>query len=197
MQMKRAKVKSKDLEKRAEEFVEKSKPKTAAVLLDEKSQAYFLSMLDVFEQSMLKQIDINADVCAGMAYKPIDLFNMIMLYFRSCIGNGIPLSKMGISLFCEMDKDYFRRMVDNMDKHPEYKFLNHCIDFVEMYMETTAQNKTNPAFQIFWLKNRGWKDKFEVEAGTTSGALSEEDRMEAQRRAATFSEGMFLEDKMK
>jgi hypothetical protein len=195
--MSKTRLKGKDLEKRAEEFVEKQKMKTAKAILDEKNQQYFLSMLDVFEQSMLKQIDINAESRKGIAYKPIDLFNMIMLYFRSCIGNGINLSKMGISLFCQMDKAYFNRMIDNMDKHPEYKFLNYCIDFVEMYMETTAQEKTNPAFQIFWLKNRGWKDKFEVEASTTKGALTEDERQEAQRRAANFSEGVFLEEMVK
>ena len=67
-------------------------------------------------------------------------------------------------------------------------FLKDCVEFVENYIEFTGQKKQNPAFNIFWLKNRGWKDKFEIEASSTQGALTEEEREEAQRRIKQFSE---------
>jgi hypothetical protein len=99
---------------------------------------------------------------------------------------GQPLTINGITSFCGLDKSYLTPAKQHR-LPKEFGFVFDCLDFVEFFMEFSGQKKQNPAFQIFWLKNRGWKDTFSVES-TTPGALTDEERGEAQKRLAGFSE---------
>jgi len=150
-----------------------------------------LQALDVFEANLRPEIshDIIPHTTNAYKYTPIQIFNNTMAYFRSTLEAGQPLTKMGITLFNRLDGNTLKpSYIDKLPK--ELGFLKDCIDFVEMYMEYTANKRYNPAFNIFWLKNRGWVDKFEIDAHSTQGALTEEERRAAQDRIKKFSEAI-------
>jgi hypothetical protein len=152
---------------------------------------YLLKMLDVFEKRM-STYDISEEKPKNnrrgepCKYTPRQVFDNIMAYFRISIMYDQPLTKSGIASFNNMDRDWIDanrlKVID-----PAFSFINDCLDFVEFYMEYTGQKKHNPAFQIFWLKNRGWVDKIELST-STSGALTDAERKEAQKRISQFSE---------
>jgi hypothetical protein len=148
-----------------------------------------LKSLDVFEASLRPEIshDIIPHTTNAYKYTPIQIFNNTMAYFRSTLEAGQPLTKMGITMFNRLDRTIL--YPSEIGKLPnELSFLKDCVDFVEMYMEYTANKRSNPAFNIFWLKNRGWVDKFEISASSTQGALTEEEREAAKKRIQSFSE---------
>jgi len=156
--------------------------------LEERDKEYLLQTLDAFESSVLSNIDHNAPGLTNSMRKPIEMATIIMQYFRFCITGGMAITISGIGIYLGMNKTEFQNKCNNPEKDPNMAFLQKCVYFVEMYMEYTAQRKQNPAFQIFWLKNRGWVDRLELSATTTPGALSDEERDVAQKRIANFSE---------
>jgi hypothetical protein len=157
--------------------------------MEERDKDCLISTLDAFEQSLLPTIDPNAPGLTNSERTPLEMATIIMQYFRFCITNGMAITISGIGIYLGMDKDEFQKKCANKNPaDPNMKFLQKCVYFVEMYMEYTAQRKQNPAFQIFWLKNRGWVDRLELSATTTPGALTDEEREAAQKRISNFSE---------
>lgn len=156
-------------------------------LLDE-DRKYILGMLAAFDAETRPTIDPNLKVHGKNRYTPIQMYEAIMAYFKASLENGQPITITGIGLFCGIDKWDFHEMVNKKDLNPAYKFIKKCVEFMEMYIEFTGQKKQNPAFQIFWLKNRGWRDKFEIEATSTQGALTEDEREAAQKRIQAINE---------
>ena len=159
----------------------------AKISLTDLEREYLLNMLEVFrnkiEPTLAPEVPHITDV---FRYTPPQLFNAVYSYFKGAITYGQPLTINGITSFCQINKNYLTPA--NQQKIPkEYGFLFDCLDFVEFFMEFSGQKKQNPAFQIFWLKNRGWKDTFSVES-VTPGALTDEERELAQKRLASFSE---------
>lgn len=128
------------------------------------------------------------DAHANLKYAPMTMWNNIKVYFRTTLNYGQPLTITGLTMFCGVSKDWFSKLRNNPNAHPAYQFLIDCAAFIEMYNEYAAHKKQNPAGPIFILKNMGWKDKVEIEASSTIGALSEGERVEAQRRIQQFSE---------
>lgn len=157
------------------------------VSLTDLEREYLLNMLEIFrariEPSLAPEVPNVTDT---FKYTPPQLFNAVYAYFKTSIAYGQPLTLNGITSFCQIDKNYLTPA--NQGKIPkEFGFLFDCMDFVEFFMEFSGQKKQNPAFQIFWLKNRGWKDTFSVES-VTPGALTDDERRLAQDRLANFSE---------
>jgi hypothetical protein len=156
--------------------------------MEERDKKYLLNVLDSFEYSILSGIDPEARGLANSKMKPIEMARLILQGFRFCINGGMAITISSMGIYLGMDKKEFMKKCNNEEKDPNMAFLQKCVYFVEMYMEYTAQRKQNPAFQIFWLKNRGWVDKLEITAGSTQGALTDAEREEAQKRIANFSE---------
>jgi len=148
---------------------------------------YLLNTLELLKARIEPTLAPVVNGCyPDFKYTPPQLFNAIYSYFKVSLIYGQPLTINGITSFCGIDKNYLTPA--HQAKLPkEYKFLFDCLDFVEFFMEFSGQKKQNPAFQIFWLKNRGWKDTFSVES-VTPGALTDDERAEAQKRLAGFSE---------
>jgi len=159
----------------------------AKISLTDLEREYLLNMLELFrnkiEPTLAPEVPHTTD---KFKYTPPQLFNAVYTFFKTSITYGQPLTINGITSFCDIDKNFLTPAKQH--KLPkEYGFLFDCLDFVEFFMEFSGQKKQNPAFQIFWLKNRGWKDTFSVEA-MTPGALTDDEREAAQRRLASFSE---------
>jgi hypothetical protein len=184
-----------EVAKRGEAFMKiKSAPRVRTkqgglTKLEERDKEYLLNILDSFESSVLSGIDPKAKGLTNSKMKPIEMAKIIMEGFRFCINGGMAITISSMGIYLGMDKDGFQKACANKNPaDPNMQFLQKCVYFVEMYMEYTAQRKQNPAFQIFWLKNRGWVDKLEISAGSTQGALTDAEREDAQRRIAQFSE---------
>jgi hypothetical protein len=184
-----------EVAKRGKAFMEaKSAPRVRTkqgglTKLEERDKEYLLNILDSFEGSVLSGIDPNAKGLTDRKYRPYDMAKTILEGFRFCISGGMAITISGMGIYLGMDKDGFQKACANKNPiDPNMQFLQKCVYFVEMYMEYTAQRKQNPAFQIFWLKNRGWVDKLEISASSTQGALTDEEREAAQKRISQFSE---------
>jgi hypothetical protein len=121
------------------------------------------------------------------------MWTNIKSFFDLTIEYGQPLTITGMALFAGMDREYLNNMAlhgrsGDSTLPKELYFLMDCRKFVENYNEFAAHKKQNPAGPIFILKNFGWKDKFEIEASSTQGALTEQEREAAQKRIQAFSE---------
>lgn len=193
MPFKRPPVKS--TKEYTEAFIAKKKETMAKspafTKIEKRDRDYLLGMLDEFEATVGPKVDPNAKVDGKYRYTPIQMYRNCVAYFRASLEAMQPLTKMGIALYNGLRKDDFYEMTNasrGREMDPAFGFLKDCVDFVEMYIEYTGQKKQNPAFQIFWLKNRGWKDKFEIEATANQGALTDEEREVMQKRLKGFSE---------
>lgn len=159
----------------------------ASITFTDLEKEYLLNTLELLrariEPTLAPEVPHTTDT---FKYTPPQLFNAIYSYFKVSLTYGQPLTINGITSFCNVSKNYLTPA--NQHKIPkEYGFVFDCLDFVEFFMEFSGQKKQNPAFQIFWLKNRGWKDTFSVES-VTPGALTDDERRLAQDRIANFSE---------
>lgn len=165
----------------------------AAVTRDDKD--YLLGMFEVLSMSVEANLHRGPAPYEGkgrkMRYTPEQMWHNIKMYVKATVERGQPLTLSMMCLFNGLHRDDFSP--SRVKEMPEqYHFLFDCAQFVEAYNEYAAHKKQNPAGPIFILKNFGWKDKFEIEASSTAGALSEAERAEAQKRIAEFSEGKVL-----
>jgi hypothetical protein len=153
----------------------------------------FETMVSFYDQKGIKdeQVSLNG-VNRGRPYRytPRRMFDNAVAYMRVTIAACQPLTITGLGMFMGIHrKEFFHMLSDTkMREMPEYGFMYDFADFTEMYNEYAAHVKQNPAGPIFILKNFGWKDKFEIEASSTMGALTDEEREVAQKRLAAFSE---------
>lgn len=182
-------------DKYAENFVKKKgelidKGRNMAVMkMDEKDRLYLLAMFESFKNSVDQIVPEGEapSVTNKYRYTPKQMWENIKKYMEVTIQCGQPLTISGLALFNGLDT-LVMRTGDIKSMPKEYGFLFECRRFVEMYNEFAAHRKLNPAGPIFILKNFGWKDKFEIEASAASGALTEEERAEMQRRVAVIGE---------
>lgn len=125
-----------------------------------------------------------------LRYTPRQMYDSCAQYIKITIEAQQPLTASGMALFLGINR---RGLFDVLHKtrrkeFPEYAFVYDFAAFIEMYNEYAAHRKQNPAGPIFIMKNFGWKDKMEIEATATEGALTDEERAEAQKRIKNFSE---------
>jgi len=149
----------------------------------------FETIVNSYEEMGLAEEFENAS-STMKRYTPKQMFNRSVAYMRATIKNKQPLTITGLGLFMGMNRNDFFDVLHNKNhlKNPGMQFLFDFATFVEMYDEYAAHVKQNPAGPIFILKNFGWKDKFEIEASSTQGALTPEERESARRRMANFAE---------
>lgn len=123
-------------------------------------------------------------------YSPRQMFENSTAYIRETIKAKQPLTITGMGLFMGLHRKQIFKVLHEQEisNVPEYSFIFDFADFIEMFNEYSAHKKQNPAGPIFVLKNFGWSDKLEISAGSTQGALSEEERQAAQKRISEFSE---------
>ena len=138
--------------------------------------------------------DVKPKGQEGRRYTPLQMFNNCVRYMEATIKASQPLTITGVGLFMGLRREglfeILSKKIQTLHQYPEYAFIFDFADFVEMYNEFAAHKKQNPAGPIFILKNFGWKDKFEVEASSTMGALTDAERQEAQLRISKFSESI-------
>lgn len=149
---------------------------------------YFLELLAEFDAAIRPQVDVKAVVHGNFKYTPIQMYEILFSYLHTCIklNRNMTISHMG--WYTGIDRDDLSDIGKGNCKEPAYRFVKYFIDFITGQIEYRAQDKVNPAFHIFWLKQRGWKDKQEIELSATKGAMTDAERTEAQRRIAEFSE---------
>jgi hypothetical protein len=121
-------------------------------------------------------------------YSPLQMWNNVCRYFEATILMGNPLTVSGMGRFLGMTSQGLFTFRKNPNLDDGYNFIHDCIAFIEMYNEISLHKRQNPAGSIFVLKNMGWKDKIELDARVTAGALTDEERVAAQRRLAKFNE---------
>jgi hypothetical protein len=163
---------------------------------------YFIGMYAGFVESVesnyhISENRIQAEAANGelkCMYRrtPFQMWDGIKKYLKVSIESLQPLTITGIALFSGASRDMLLNVsARSTKKNPipgEFSFLKEVVGFVEMYNEYAVHKKQNPAGPIFILKNFGWKDKIEIEASSTQGALSEQEREETQKRLQGFSE---------
>lgn len=149
---------------------------------------YLMGFLKVFRSGLSEVSDQPVKPPKGHnpTFTPRQMCDNILQYFETALEAGQPITLLGTRALCHIDKDFLYDTLKG--KHPEYQFLRPLHDFIEFYNEYALHKKQNPAGPIFILKNFGWKDKFEIEASSTQGALTEEERELAQKRIQAFSE---------
>ena len=151
---------------------------------------YLFFVWDVFKENIVKMIPegFPDDANGNYRYLPMQMWDGMRGFIETSIRFGQPVTMSGIAVFSGMRVNTLTMIRSNPKLHPAYHFIRYVSDFVEMYNEFSAHKKINPAAAIFILKNMGWKDKFEIEASATSGALTDDERRAAQERIQKFSE---------
>lgn len=161
----------------------------ALVKLAAADREYLSGMWEVFKNNVESTIPEGPipNVTNKYRYTPRQMWENTKAYFEYTIEHGQPLTLSGIAAFNDLDATDLFHHNDRIDK--EYSFLNTCRQFIVLYNEYAAQKKMNPAGPIFLLKNLGLKDKIEIEASSNQGAMTEEQRAEAQKMLKGFTEG--------
>lgn len=154
---------------------------------------YFLNLLHDFDQAIRPTVDVNAVVHANNRYTPIQLYEVLLSYLHNCIKKGRNMTINHMAWYARMERERFRDLINGKIEDKNYDFVQDFAAFMTGHIEYRAQDKQNPAFHIFWLKQRGWKDKQEIELSATQGALTAEERAANQRRIANFTEAKFPE----
>lgn len=157
----------------------------------QEDREHFLEVFLAFKASLESTIKVGeADYKTDkFKYTPRQMFDNIMTYWESAIRKGQPVTVMGTLLVCRLSKDlWYDILNEKSDKYKDFEFMKAAHDFVEYHYEYSLNKRLNPAGSIFALKNLGWKDKLEIEASATKGALTEEERQLAQKRIQQFSE---------
>lgn len=159
--------------------------------IQRRDRNYLMSIFQVLRRNIKGTVPLKTPkhVTNKPRYTPIQMYRNVMKYMEVTIEAGQPLTITAMALFMGINKSAFFTTLNHRGfPLPDYQFMYDCADFIESYNEYSAHRKMNPAGPIFILKNFGWKDKFEVEASSTKGALTEEERENAQKRIAGFSE---------
>jgi hypothetical protein len=151
---------------------------------------YLMGELEMFEKDILAKIDPNAKYDGNNRFTPVETFERMIGYIKRALSGGRSLTMTGLGISLAMSRQDFYEMINEAKgvQNGPYNFVKDIVFFVEYFMEYTAQQKQNPAFQIFWLKNRGWVDKLEISASSTPGAMTDKEREEAQARLKQISE---------
>ena len=178
--------------KKREVNIHKSQARMPANVADRNYKylsSVFEAMVKGYEEQKLPKKLKDAPSCMRR-YTPLQMFEGAVAYVRSAIEAKQPLTICGLGLFLGIRRaDFFDILhKKTIMKNPFMNFIYDFATFIEMYDEYAAHQKQNPAGPIFILKNFGWKDKFEIEASATQGALTPEERDEARRRMANFAE---------
>ena len=155
----------------------------------EVDRQFYLGLLELLKGKLeLEIVEGTVHTTNPYRYTPRQMFDSIMFIFKYCLENGQPITISSLLTFLRLKQDAFWKLVREGQEVKEYMFLKDCVNFVQMYNEFALHKKQNPAGAIFALKNFGWKDKLEIEASSTQGALTEDERAAAQKRLAEFSE---------
>ena len=162
--------------------------------LGENDREYLMGMFQVFRSQFGQNLS-DKKPNGGSRYSPKQMFDNVMQYFEVSIRYGQPLTVTAIGRFCRIDKSIFWDLIRDEKTEEDFSFIKDCIGFVEMYNEYAMHKKQNPAGPIFALKNFGWKDKIEVSASATIGAMTDEEREKAQKRLQAFSEERIIDIK--
>lgn len=163
---------------------------------DKADRDYLMGAYLMLKQSLEPHIspDPIPHITNCFKYTPKQIFDGIMMFLEYTIQAGQPITLSGTMGFVGLDNNDLNNIItgkrDSYTKeaYKELMFLKNIHKFIEFYNEYSAHKKQNPAGPIFILKNFGWKDKFEIEATATQGALTPEEREVAQRRIQSFSE---------
>ena len=117
---------------------------------------------------------------------PRAIFEGGLRYFRKCIKEDETLSLSGLSRYLGYSRENFLKMTKK-DIKPELYFTIVFRDFLEEVIEKGMVDATNPAANIFRLKNLGWVDKIDIQTHMPT-ALTDEERRLSQSRIQGFSE---------
>lgn len=177
-------------------------PKAIKKVIKTEDQEYLLRHFEIlknqFDRASLSEerishpgVSVDSDMRQTFRFPPAMMYDNAVKYIESTIEANQPLTISGMSLFMGINRKMMFLMMHRteMKSTPQFSFIYAFCNFIEMYNEYVAHKKQNPAAPIFILKNFGWSDKFEIEASAkTEGALSEQERNEAQKRLSMFSE---------
>ncbi len=119
---------------------------------------------------------------------PKELEKKGMEYIEDCRTNKKPITITGLCLWLGTTRD---TLMDYQRKEEFSDTIKRLKLYAENYAEEYLYNPNGRAVvgAIFALKNFGWSDKLELETSQkTSGAMTAEERAEAQERLRNFSE---------
>lgn len=157
--------------------------------MQRRDRDYFMSALKVMTDYYDSRIDENSPKGdAARKFSPLEMYLRCKQFLSLTILAAQPITFSGMAYFMGMSRFEFFDMINRPSLPSSYDFIKDFSSLAEMYNEYAAHKKQNPAGPIFILKNLGWKDKIEVEASSTIGALSDVEREAAQKRIQNFSE---------
>lgn len=118
---------------------------------------------------------------------PKELERRGMGYIDDCRTSKIPITITGLCLWLGTTRD---TLMEYQRKQEFSDTIKRLKLYAENYAEEYLYNPNGRAVvgAIFALKNFGWSDKLQIETRSTIGALTEEERAEAQERVRSISE---------
>jgi hypothetical protein len=165
-------------------------------MLDERemNKRYWSRIIDQLEANNFLYVDDNFDKRSSVTskggrpymYSPAEIRELMIKYFRNCIEHYQPFTISGLCLQLGITREGMQKMKKSPNKEIG-DIIKKGRYIVEFYYEYSAQMVPNPSFQIFVLKNMGWRDKQFVETRAGVG-ISDEDIAKAMKRMDNFSE---------
>ncbi|MBP6889608.1 MAG: hypothetical protein KBC19_03410 [Candidatus Moranbacteria bacterium] len=118
---------------------------------------------------------------------PMELEKQGMEYIDDCRTSKKPITITGLCLWLKTTRDTLMEYQREKEFSDTIKRLKlHAENYAEEYLYNPNGRAVVGA--IFALKNFGWKDTHVIESNIIQGALTAEERAEAQERIRNFSE---------
>lgn len=157
--------------------------------MQKRDRDYFMSAFKVMTDYFDSRIDKNSPKGhENRRFTPLEMYERCKQFLALTIMAAQPITFSGMAYFMGMRRKELFQMFNEPGLPSSYDFIQDFSALAEMYNEYAAHKKQNPAGPIFILKNLGWKDKIELEATSTMGALTDVEREVAQQRIQNFSE---------
>lgn len=120
-------------------------------------------------------------------YYPDELLEKFEEYCRSCKESGKLINITGFALFAEVHRDTVYNYFEDERYFDTRKIIETRIEEEAIQM---GLEKRNPAFMIFYLKNKcGWRDKRETElAGPGGGPIQTQSQMSDEELEAKIKQ---------
>ena len=182
--------------KRSKERGKDKKVRKNAVVPQNVNWDFWISQYDMLEEALLKYLEENelkdkplkevfkSKMAYNVKYHPYQMTVDGLFYIKNCLENECGMTLNGLSLGMKCSYDTFKDLSGtNSNKKENRKSgdlfiypLRMLRTFVAMFYEQMGNDKLNPTFPIFLLKNMGMEDKQVVQEETEDTGFTPEER---------------------
>lgn len=142
------------------------------------------NLMEYAKEEKLKEMtknEIHPDGASFYKYHPYKMMMGGLSYIKRCVDNEQPLSLNGLVLGTKCSLRQFASLISQTAKDrvktDVFKYpLETLRTFVAMFYEFAGNDKLNPTFPIFLLKNMGMEDKQVIEENKEDEGFTPEER---------------------